>query len=62
MNKIVEKVLEVAVGALAKVIDKWDRRRERPARPPLDYKLQELDIDEAVRKAEAERRAKYRAH
>lgn len=62
MNKIVEKVLKVAVGALVKVIDRIDRRRERQPRPALDYKLQELDIDEAVRKAEAERRAKYRAH
>lgn len=62
MNKVFEKVLEVAVGALVKIIDRVDRRRERPARPPLDYKLQELEIEEAVRKAEAERRAKYNAH
>lgn len=62
MNKIVEKVLEVAVGALVKVIDRIDRRRERPARPTLDYKLQELEIEAAVRKAEEERKAKYRAH
>lgn len=63
MNKLFEKVIEAAATVLVKVIDRIDRRREpRPTLPKLDDKLESIDIDEAVRKAEEERRAKYGAH